>query len=110
MYSEGASSATTLYLMEGENIVRYRALLPNGNYTAAKTLIITVHNADPTFEVEFTPNRAGGLRMQLTDLSEDAKEALASPIAPCAWRLPSRIWRHPPTSSPLPWTATWAWT
>ena len=77
MYSEGASSATTLYLMEGENIVRYRALLPNGNYTAAKTLIITVHNADPTFEVEFTPNGAGGLRMQLTDLSEDAKEALA---------------------------------
>lgn len=77
MYSEGASSATVLYLMEGENIVRYRALLPNGNYTAAKTLIITVHNADPTFEVEFTPNGAGGLRMQLTDLSEDAKEALA---------------------------------
>ena len=77
MYSEGASSPTTLYLMEGENIVRYRALLPNGNYTAAKTLIITVHNADPTFEVEFTPNGAGGLRMQLTDLSEDAKEALA---------------------------------
>ena len=77
MYSEGASSATTLYLMEGENIVRYRALLPNGNYTAAKTLIITVHNADPTFEVELTPNGAGGLRMQLTDLSEDAKEALA---------------------------------
>lgn len=77
MYSEGASSATTLYLMEGENIVRYRALLPNGNYTAAKTLIITVRNANPTFEVEFTPNGAGGLRMQLTDLSEDAKEALA---------------------------------
>ena len=77
MYSEGASSATTLYLMEGENIVRYRALLPNGNYTAAKTLIITVHNANPTFEVEFTPNGAGGLRMQLINLSEDAKEALA---------------------------------
>lgn len=77
MYSEGASSATTLYLVEGENIVRYRALLPNGNYTAAKTLVITVHNADPTFEVEFTPNGAGGLRMQLTNLSEDAKEALA---------------------------------
>lgn len=77
MYSEGASSATTLYLVEGENIVRYRALLPNGNYTAAKTLIITVHNANPTFEVEFTPNGAGGLRMQLINLSEDAKEALA---------------------------------
>lgn len=77
MYSEGASSATTLYLVEGENIVRYRALLPNGNYTAAKALIITVHNANPTFEVEFKPNGAGGLRMQLTNLSEDAKEALA---------------------------------
>lgn len=77
MYSEGASSPTTLYLVEGENIVRYRALLPNGNYTAAKTLIITVHNANPTFEVEFTPNGAGGLRMQLINLSEDAKEALA---------------------------------
>ena len=77
MYSEGASSATTLYLVEGENIVRYRALLPNGNYTAAKTLVITVHNADPTFEVEFTPNGAGGLRMQLINLSEDAEEALA---------------------------------
>lgn len=77
MYSEGASSATTLYLMEGENVVRYRGLLPNGNYTATKTLIITVHNADPTFEVEFTPNGAGGLRMQLTDLNGDAKEALA---------------------------------
>ena len=77
MYSEGASSATTLYLVEGENIVRYRALLPNGNYTAAKALIITVHNANPTFEVEFKLNGAGGLRMQLTNLSEDAKEALA---------------------------------
>ena len=77
MYSEGASSATTLYLVEGENIVRYRALLPNGNYTAAKTLIITVRNANPTFEVEFTPNGAGGLRMQLINLSEDAEEALA---------------------------------
>ena len=77
MYSEGASSATALYLVEGENIVRYRALLPNGNYTAAKTLIITVHNADPTFAVAFTSNGAGGLRMQLTDLSGDAEEALA---------------------------------
>lgn len=77
MYSEGAPSATALYLVEGENIVRYRALLPNGNYTAAKTLIITVHNADPTFAVAFTSNGAGGLRMQLTDLSGDAEEALA---------------------------------
>ena len=77
MYSEGASSATTLYLVKGENIVRYRALLPNGNYTAAKTLVITVHNANPTFEVEFTPNGAGGLRMQLINLSKDAEEALA---------------------------------
>lgn len=77
MYSEGASSATALYLVEGENIVRYRALLPNGNYTAAKTLVITVRNAAPTFAVEFTPNGAGGLRMQLTDLNGDAEEALA---------------------------------
>ncbi len=77
MYSEGASSQTTLYLVEGENIVRYRGLLPNGTYAATKTLVITVRTANPTFEVAFTPNEAGGLRMQLTNLSGDAEEALA---------------------------------
>lgn len=77
MYSEGAPSATALYLVEGENIVRYRGLLPNGTYAATKTLVITVRTANPTFEVAFTPNEAGGLRMQLTDLSGDAEEALA---------------------------------
>lgn len=77
MNSEGASSQTTLYLVEGENVVRYRGLLPNGTYAATKTLVITVRTANPTFEVEFTPNGAGGLRMQLTNLSGDAEEALS---------------------------------
>lgn len=77
MYSGDTSSATTLYLVEGENIVRYRGLLPNGTYAATKTLVITVRTANPTFEVAFTPNEAGGLRMRLTNLSTDAEEALA---------------------------------
>lgn len=66
-----------LYLLEGENTIRYRAVLPNGNKTAVKTLTITLCTTAPTFDVTFTPDGAGGVRMQLTDLSEDAKEALA---------------------------------
>ena len=66
-----------LYLLEGENTIRYRAVLPNGNKTAVKTLTITLRTANPTFDVTFTPDGAGGVRMQLTDLSEDAQEALA---------------------------------